>query len=189
MEALQEDASKNTFKRLRMCSHMRRARKSHQHRPSAIKRLLEKLFSCHFLFGLLSLTWLIVRTGTKPTRAVYPCQKVAAANAGSWLTLFVIPFFLGLTGRQPKKHSNPKRIFWGLGLVLLLFFAIFTFKILTSGGNTSQSISSGKEQGKMQSLQGVSSHLFAVENTGSERLGCYMDKSKIWTQGFIFSSC
>jgi len=122
---------------------MRKGRKSHQSRPSGTKRLLEKLFSCHFLFGLLSLTWLIVRTGTKPTRAVYPCQKVAAANADSWLTLLVIPFFLGLTGRQPKKHSNPKRIFWGLGLVLLLFFAIFTFKILTSGGNTSQSISGG----------------------------------------------
>ena len=165
MDAAQEDTSKNAFKRLAMCSHMRKGRKSDQHRPSTIKRLLEKLFSCHFLFGLLSLTWLIVRTGTKPTRAVYPCQKVAAANADSWLTLFVITFFLGLTGSEPKKHSNPKRISWGLGIVLLLFFAIFTFKILTSGGSTSQSISGGKEQGKMQSLQGVSSDLFVVENT------------------------
>ena len=144
---------------------MRKARKNHQHRASGIKRLLEKLFNCYFLFGLLSLTWLVVRTGTKPARAVYPCQKVAAANAGSWLTLFVLPLFLGLTGSEPQKHSNSKRIFWGLGIVLLLFFAIFTFKILTSGSSTSQSILAGKEQEKMQSLQGVSSDLFVLENT------------------------
>jgi len=165
VDAPQEDTSKNILKRLRMCSYMRKGRKSHQHRPNGIKRLLEKLFNCYFLFGLLSLVWLIVRTGTKPTRAVYPCQQVAAANAGSWLTLYAIPFFLGSTGSKPKKHSNPKRIFWRLGIVLMLVFAIFTFKILTSGGSTSQNISSDKGQGKMQSLQGVSSDLFVIENT------------------------
>ena len=165
MDAPQEDALRIPSKRLRVCSYMGKSRKSHQHRPSRIKRLLEKLFNCYFIFGLLSLIWLIVRTGTKPARAAYPCQKVAAANAGSWLSLFVIPSFVGLIGQKPKKYSKPMRIFWRLNMLLLLVFTIFTFKILTSGSSTSQNISVGKEQEKMQSLQGISSDLFVVENT------------------------
>ena len=165
MDVSQKDTTKDTLKRLSMRNCMRQGKKSLQHQPGGVKKLLEKVFSCYFLFGLVSLVWLMVRTGTKPTRALYPCQKVAAANAGSWLSLFVIPFFLGSSGSKPKKHSHPKRAFWGLGLVLLLVFAIFTFKIFTSGGSVSQNSSSGKEQGKIPSLPGVFSNLFVVENT------------------------
>lgn len=154
MDTPQKDTTKDTLKRLRMRNYMREGKKKLQRKPGGTKKLLEKVFNCYFLIGLSSLVWLIVRTGTKPTRALYPCQKVAAANAGSWLSLFVIPFFLGSTGNKPKKHSHPKRRFWGLGIVLLLVFAIFTFKILTSSGSVSQNSSSGKEPGKMQSLQG-----------------------------------
>lgn len=45
-----------------------------------------------FIIGLLSFIWFLLRTGTKPTRATYPCQKVAAANSYLWLTIYVIPF-------------------------------------------------------------------------------------------------
>jgi hypothetical protein len=148
-----------------MGSYVREGKKSLRRKLGRTKKLLRKVFNCYFPFGLLSLVWLVVRTGTKPTRALYPCQKVAAVNAGSWLSLFVIPFFLGSNGSKPRKYSHPKRAFWGLGILLLLVFAIFSFKILTSGGSLSQNSSSGKEQGKMASLQGVFSDLFVVENT------------------------
>lgn len=148
-----------------MRNYMGDDRKSHQHRLGETKKLLQKIFHCYFLFGLLNLAWLIARTGTKPTRAVYPCQQVAAANAGSWLALFLIPFFLGWTGSKPKKHSRPKKIFWGLGMVLLLVLAIFTFKILTNSDSASKNILSDKEQEKMQSLPGVFSDVFVVEDT------------------------
>jgi len=161
----QEDTTKDTLNGLRMCNYMTEGKKSHQHKPRETRKLLEKVFNCYFLFGLLSLAWLIVRTGTRPTRAVYPCQRVAAANVAPWLALFVIPFFLGSSGSKPRKHSNPKRAFWGLGIVSLLVFGIFAFKILASGGSASENISSDRGQGKMQSLQGAFSDLFVVENT------------------------
>jgi len=165
MNAPQKDRTKNTLKRLRMRSYMTEGKKSPQRKSGRTKKLLKKVLNCYFLLGLLNLVWLMVRTGTKPTRVLYPCQKVALANAGSWLSLFVIPFFWESTGSKPKKNPHPKRVFWGLGLVLLLVLAIFTFKILTSGGSVSQNSPSGKEQGKMASLQGVFSDLFVVENT------------------------
>lgn len=180
MDAPQKDRTKNALKRLRMRSYLREGKKSLQHKSGETKKLLKRVFNCYFLLGLLSLVWLMVRTGTKPTRALYPCQKVALANAGSWLSLFVIPFFLGSTGSKRKKHSHPRRAFWGLGLVLLLVLAIFTFRILTSGGSLSQNSPSGKEQGKMKSLPGVFSDLFVVENTdgadnGFEKLIALME--------------
>lgn len=44
-----------------------------------------------FIIGLASLLWLIVRSGPKPTRYTYPCQRMAAANAAVWLSVFFIP--------------------------------------------------------------------------------------------------
>jgi len=144
---------------------MRESKRDLQEAPAGMKRLLEKIFNCYFLCGLLSLVWLVVRTGTKPTRAVYPCQKVAAANAASWVTLFMIPFFVGSTGGKRRRHSDAKRAFWGLGVVSVLVFAILALKIFSGGGTPSQNISSDREQGKMQSLQGVFSEVFVVGNT------------------------
>jgi hypothetical protein len=45
--------------------------------------------------GIASLVWFIIRTGPKPSRAAYPCQRVAAANASAWLATFAFPVLLG----------------------------------------------------------------------------------------------
>lgn len=65
MDAPQKDRTKDTLKRLRMRNYMREGKKGLQRQPRATKKLLEKVFNCYFLFGLLSLVWLMVRTGTK----------------------------------------------------------------------------------------------------------------------------
>ena len=65
MDAPQKDTAKDTLKRLRMRNYMRESKKSLQRKPGATKKLLEKVFNCYFLFGLLSLVWLMVRTDTK----------------------------------------------------------------------------------------------------------------------------
>lgn len=44
-----------------------------------------------FVIGLASLLWFLVRTGTKPSRAAYPCQRQAAVNAGMWLSAAFVP--------------------------------------------------------------------------------------------------
>lgn len=44
-----------------------------------------------FVIGLASLLWFLMRTGTKPSRAAYPCQRQAAANAAMWLSAAFVP--------------------------------------------------------------------------------------------------
>ncbi len=43
------------------------------------------------LLGILSLIWLMLRTGTKPSRISYPCQQAAKANALASLALIFAP--------------------------------------------------------------------------------------------------
>ena len=59
----------------------------------SIKKRIGRLGQSAFVIGLFSLFWFLLRTGTKPTRAVYPCQRVAATNSYLWFTIYVIPFF------------------------------------------------------------------------------------------------
>ena len=165
MDAVWEDTTKDTLNGIRMGNYIREGRRDLQRRLGETRKFLEKTFNCYFLFGLLSLAWLVVRTGTKPTRAVYPCQKVAAANAASWVTLFMIPFLVGSTDNKPRRHSDAKRAFWGVGVVSVLVFAILALRIFTGGGTASEDISSDRGQEKMQSLQGVFSNVFVVGNT------------------------
>lgn len=46
-----------------------------------------------FIVGPISLIWFAIRTGTKPSRAAYPCQQAAAANSYAWLAAFIFPIF------------------------------------------------------------------------------------------------
>jgi len=62
-------------------------------RDSRLKRLFAWLASSAFLFGLANLLWFALRTGTRPSRAAYPCQRAAAANASVWLAACVVPLF------------------------------------------------------------------------------------------------
>ena len=54
-----------------------------------------------FLIGLLSTTWFLLRTGGKPSRALYPCQIVARANSELWLATYVTPLVTFLPRRTP----------------------------------------------------------------------------------------
>jgi len=44
-----------------------------------------------FLYGLLCIAWFLFRSGMKPSRAAYPCQKAAQLNADIWLITYVYP--------------------------------------------------------------------------------------------------
>jgi len=54
--------------------------------------LLRRLRDSTFIIGLLSIGWLIIRTGRKPSRIVYPCQQAALTNGNIWLATYVLPF-------------------------------------------------------------------------------------------------
>jgi hypothetical protein len=58
----------------------------------------EKVWNVPFLVGIASLLWFLIRTGAKPRRAAYPCQKAALANASAWLGTLALPEFF----RRPE---------------------------------------------------------------------------------------
>ena len=58
--------------------------------------LLHRIRRNFFVFGLMSIAWLIIRTGRKPSRAIYPCQQAAAWNGNLWIATYIVPFFSGL---------------------------------------------------------------------------------------------
>ncbi len=66
-------------------------RKRHMHYRNKSVVLTDKIpgwIKHNSLFlGFVSLVWLVWKTGSKPSRIAYPCQKTAAANVG----IFLIP--------------------------------------------------------------------------------------------------
>ena len=69
------------------------------------------------LFGLASLVWLIFRTGTKPSRIEYPCQKAALANSSILLGIS-IPIALSSFWLKGKKFLFRRG--WTFTLIILL---------------------------------------------------------------------
>ena len=61
------------------------------------------------VIGLLSLVWFLVRVAPKPTRAAYPCQRVAGSLAGGflvWIAGMVGSVFAYRQGKQLFLHSR-----------------------------------------------------------------------------------
>jgi len=83
-----------------------------------IGKIFEKILSAcklnenSFMLGLFSLLWLILRTGTKPSRIVYPCQRTAAVNIYLWLTTYMIPFLHALPNKMLilRKYDLKRRV-------------------------------------------------------------------------------
>lgn len=75
------------------------------------------------LLAAASLVWLIVRTGRKPSRIVYPCQKAAVANIHVFFVMLVAPL-LELRGSRNKfSHLLSPRTVGTLALVTFLLVA------------------------------------------------------------------
>jgi hypothetical protein len=62
-----------------------------------------------FVVGLLGLAWFVFRTGTKPSRATYPCQRVAAAHGAAWLATYALPV-LTITGFVGENRSARRKL-------------------------------------------------------------------------------
>jgi len=84
--------------------------------PRATRSRLNRLFlwlaNSAFLFGLANLLWFALRTGTRPSRAAYPCQRAAAANGSVWLAAYVVPllpFARMANGRRLDRRTIIRR--------------------------------------------------------------------------------
>lgn len=94
------------------------------------RRALHRYRDNFFMFGLTCIVWLVVRTGTKPSRAVYPCQQAAALNANLWLITYFTPI-LAVIDLGHRLRDDWKPLF-----VLLLVVSIGY--IYLGGGDESE---------------------------------------------------
>ena len=91
------------------------------------------------LLGVSSLLWFIFRTGTKPSRITYPCQRAAAANVHVFLLAFFPPL-LGFTKFKAKvprvfNHRFTVTILLLSSLLLAFGSVSFTGNFLPSSSN------------------------------------------------------
>jgi hypothetical protein len=94
-----------------------------------IKDRFRNMWLSSFAIGIASLVWLLVRTGAKPSRASYPCQRMAAANASAWLGAAVVPVLLR------KVYMVRKNV--GAPAVAALFSVTLFALIMVSAANWS----------------------------------------------------
>lgn len=87
---------------------------------AARKELWHQISHHGFLIGLLSLIWFGFRTGTKPSRAIYPCQQVAAANSHLWLVTYVFPLVSVVKQKMVIPSFGKKFVIAWFALVLIL---------------------------------------------------------------------
>lgn len=76
------------------------------------------------ILGVISLFWLLLKSGRKPTRIQYPCQKAAAAN----VSIFLIPFLV----RFLRKLYDFSRTFSLQQLARVVFFFTISIGIVFS---------------------------------------------------------
>lgn len=71
-----------------------------------------------FLLGLTSLLWVAWRSGTKPSRIVYPCQQAAALNANLWVLTYFAPI-LAVNDLGTRLRND-----WKTLLAVILLFSV-----------------------------------------------------------------
>jgi hypothetical protein len=130
-------------------------------------RYLNHLKENFFLFGLGCLIWYIIRTGTKPSRASYPCQQAASFNANLWIFTYFTPIFSIVELEQVKEH-------WKTIIIILLIGAgAYTYMNLNDTDITEQEMTSEILQLNPINVPDPVSNIYAVTGTNGNDDGVY----------------
>ena len=144
------------------------------------KSLKNRVRNSFFLLGLLSLIWLIFRTGAKPSRITYPCQRAAASSGSIWLTIYVLPLISAL-GSWDLHNLRKRNLLFALvvfAMVILAGIGLLN-SAADNAGLAGQSINLSFAETKSASSQ--ASDIFVVNGTngndnGLEKLVDLMDE-------------
>jgi hypothetical protein len=132
------------------------------------------------VLGILSLAWLLVRSGRKPTRLNYPCQRAALANATVLLTGAAVPIAARLPRFVLREHVQRqwvKRLLIAVEVAAAVGVAIAIVVTLTgTGGAAPRSMSEMKSAAaglvlpELHSTSPTASNIYVAENipTASE---------------------
>jgi len=82
------------------------------------------------IFGLAALLWFLIRVVPKPSRAAYPCQRVAAPLAGGFLS-WLIGIVASITFFRKARHSLTGSRWRNLVFYFVLFLLSAVFTLIT----------------------------------------------------------
>ena len=125
-----------------------------------------------FVVGLLSLIWFVLRTGTKPSRAAYPCQRVAAANSTAWVAAYLLPL-LPLARLAKPREWNRRTIGLLLATGILVVGGLSWLSMAPNSPLTPSSVPAviPLSLAETRATAGPASNLFAIQNIDSESMG------------------
>jgi hypothetical protein len=128
-----------------------------------LKKYLKKIFKflkkSPIVIGIGSLIWLIIRTGTKPSRITYPCQKAAANNSIFFLGGIAIPYMVQRI--KPLRLSR-----YILASIFVVLAVILVIRIVHKPviQNTGLNILSSYQISEKISNRDTTSSVFIVKN-------------------------
>ena len=90
-------------------------------------KIKTRLFRVRFLLpvlGFLSAVWMLIRIIPKPSRASYPCMKVAAPLASSFIAYCSGLFISIISWNRAKRAFREKRFIWAVVFTVVLVISI-----------------------------------------------------------------
>jgi hypothetical protein len=132
------------------------------------KKISHAFLKSSLITGFLTFLWFLVRSGTKPSRIVYPCQRAAATYTIYSIGSFLFPIFaLKLNFRDIIKSRKKIISLISVVVVVSLIWGLNT-KINTFGDN---SLIKENIQISSNFTTNSISNIFVVENTKGEYAG------------------
>jgi len=100
-----------------------------------------------FFIGIGSTLWFLIRVLPKPSRAAYPCMRVAAPMASAFV-LHILGLFASIAAlRQFKKHLHQARF-----ILAFFFLLVFISGLFWIVGTDSRTVSAGQAQAPNQPI-------------------------------------
>jgi len=131
----------------------------------AVRDRLSKALRVEFFIGPLSLIWFLLRTGTRPTRVVYPCQRAASANVYVWLTTWVLPFLLAIPQRLTGKDFGRKEITAVTAILLVVTVgSLSLWELYKAGREEPEEVAELTLEGRLAKVE-PASDIFVVTGT------------------------
>lgn len=78
-----------------------------------------------FIFGWVCIIWFLFRTGTKPSRIVYPCQQASLAGANLWFAAYLLPLVSLIRTRGNGRGLVPIYLGGGIIMAAILIGALY----------------------------------------------------------------
>jgi len=130
-----------------------------------VRNRLGKALRAEHFTGPISLIWFLLRTGTKPTRVVYPCQRAAAANVQVWITASVLPFLLAIPQRSLGTGFGRKKAIAVTAILLLVTLgSLSLWELYNAGREEPEEVAELTLEGRLADVE-PASDIFVVAGT------------------------